>query len=53
MAQDFNNFVLAAPGAVGAPFSAGDEVWAQAWYRDPPAPKTTSLSNALHFTVTP
>ena len=53
MAQDFNNFVLAAPGAVGAPFSAGDEVWAQAWYRDPPAPKTTNLSDALHFTVIP
>lgn len=50
---DFSNFVLGSPGALGAPFAAGDDVWTQAWFRDPPAPKTTNLSNALRFTVIP
>jgi hypothetical protein len=25
----------------------------QAWFRDPPAPKTTNLSNAVELTVQP
>jgi hypothetical protein len=53
LAFDFLAFVAANPGALGAPFSAGDTVWTQAWFRDPPAPKTTSLSDALRFTLTP
>jgi len=28
-------------------------VQAQAWYRDPPSPNTTHLSNALEFTLVP
>jgi hypothetical protein len=31
----------------------GQKVYAQAWYRDPPAPKTTNLSNAIELTVGP
>jgi hypothetical protein len=38
---------------LGAPFAAGDAVWSQAWFRDPPSPGTTSMSNALRFTVGP
>jgi hypothetical protein len=50
---DWSSFVAANPGALGAPFSAGDEVFAQAWFRDPPAPKSTGLSNGLRFGVCP
>jgi hypothetical protein len=28
-------------------------VQAQAWYRDPPAPKSVALSNALEFITVP
>jgi hypothetical protein len=50
---DWNAFRFANPSALGQPFSAGDEVRAQAWFRDPPAPKTTNLSNAAAFTLCP
>lgn len=50
---DFTAYVAAHPGALGAPFAAGDDVWTQAWFRDPPTPKTTNLSNALRFTFIP
>jgi hypothetical protein len=38
---------------LGTPFSAGDAIYAQGWFRDPPAPKTTNLSNALQLTCQP
>jgi choice-of-anchor B domain-containing protein len=50
---DWNQFIATHPSALGAPFSAGEDVWSQAWFRDPPSPGTTSLSNALRFTVGP
>lgn len=50
---DWNSFVAANPGALGLPFGGGERVYAQAWYRDPPSPKTTQLSNALEFVVCP
>ena len=50
---DLLAWIAANPGALGAPFAPGDTLFSQAWYRDPPAPKTTSLSNAVHFTMTP
>lgn len=50
---DWNAFVSSTTGVLGAPFSAGDLVWTQGWFRDPPSPKTTSLSNGLVFTVQP
>jgi hypothetical protein len=31
----------------------GLRVQAQAWFRDPPSPRTTSLSNAIEFQVGP
>jgi hypothetical protein len=53
LSTDWNSFVSSNPGALGAPFSGGESVWAQGWFRDPPSPKTTNLSNALVFTVAP
>jgi subtilisin-like proprotein convertase family protein len=53
LALDWNAYQTANPGSVGNPFSAGNHVYVQGWYRDPPAPKTTNLSNALDMTMTP
>jgi hypothetical protein len=50
---DWRAYILGNPAALGTPFSAGDTVWAQAWFRDPPSPKTTALSNAFAFVVGP
>ena len=41
------------PGALGTPFGLGNKIYAQAWYRDPPATKTTNLSDALELTYAP
>lgn len=53
MSSDWLSFVAANPSTLGAPFAAGDVVGAQCWYRDPAAAKTTNLSDALEFTVSP
>ncbi len=53
LALDWNAFIAARPGALGQPFSGGETVWAQAWWRDPPSAKTTALSEGLVFVVTP
>lgn len=50
---DFSAFLTANPTALGAPFSAGDQVWLQAWFRDPPSPKTTMLSDAIEVQMVP
>jgi hypothetical protein len=52
-AIDWNSFRTANPGSLGAPFSSGDVVYAQAWFRDPPSPKATMLSDGLLFVVAP
>jgi len=53
LAFDWSAFVAATPAALGAPFVAGDTVQAQAWYRDPPSPKSTLFSDALEFVLCP
>jgi hypothetical protein len=53
MGEDWLVFISANPGSLGTPFVAGDVVHAQGWYRDPAAPKTTNLSDALEFTLQP
>jgi Tol biopolymer transport system component len=53
LAIDWNLFRASTPGALGSPFAAGQHVFAQGWFRDPPSPKTTSLSNAIEFVVGP
>ena len=50
---DWNAYIASHPTALGNPFLGGEVVYAQGWFRDPPASKTTNLSNALSFTVTP
>jgi predicted outer membrane repeat protein len=53
LSVDWNTFLSSVPGALGSPFDIGDVVWAQCWYRDPPSPKTTQLSNGLQFVIEP
>ncbi len=53
LALDWNAFRLANPTGLGSPWSPGQKVWMQGWFRDPPAPRTTNLSNALEMTHTP
>jgi hypothetical protein len=53
LTSNWNAFVAATPIALGAPFSAGDRVHTQAWFRDPASATTTGLSNALSFVVCP
>ncbi|MBM3987669.1 MAG: hypothetical protein FJ294_06905 [Planctomycetes bacterium] len=50
---DWSSYIASATAPLGAPFSAGGVVQAQAWFRDPPSPKTTMLSSALEFTLCP
>jgi hypothetical protein len=53
LSVDWNAYVTANPNALGTPFVVGEVLDAQAWFRDPPAPKTTNLSDGLEFTVGP
>jgi Tol biopolymer transport system component len=50
---DFFQFAATHPAALGQPFAPGQSLQLQAWFRDPPAPKTTNLSNALEATLNP
>jgi hypothetical protein len=53
LSLDFLAYLTIRPNALGQPFQAGTVVNAQAWFRDPPAPGTTNLSNGLQFTTCP
>jgi hypothetical protein len=53
LSLDWNAFQLANPGALGNPWSAGDTADVQVWFRDPPACKTTNLSDAVELTYQP
>ena len=50
---DWNAFAQAHPGALGFPAQVGQRFWVQAWLRDPFAPRTSNLSDALTFQVCP
>ena len=50
---DFQSYLAAHPTALGQPFQPGTIVNMQAWFRDPAAPGTTNLSNALQFKTCP
>lgn len=50
---DWNAFAATHPTALGIPRFAGEIVDAQGWFRDPPAPKTTNLTDAIEFVVQP
>ncbi len=53
LSLDWNAYQAANPTALGNPFSAGNKVQIQAWFRDPPAGKSTNLSNAVELTYVP
>jgi hypothetical protein len=53
LSLNWNSFQQNNPGALGAPWGAGQNAFLQAWYRDPPSCKTTSLSNAVKLTYLP
>lgn len=48
---DWSQFVASFAGALGTPFTLGDDVYLQAWFRDPPAARATNLSDAVRFTL--
>ncbi|NUP95539.1 MAG: hypothetical protein HUU28_05175 [Planctomycetaceae bacterium] len=53
LSLDWNAFQAANPTALGNPWSSGDTVQVQAWFRDPPAGKATNLSDAVELTYAP
>jgi formylglycine-generating enzyme required for sulfatase activity len=53
LAFSWDGFQAANPGALGNPWTVGDKVFAQTWYRDPLAARGTNLSNALELTLQP
>jgi hypothetical protein len=53
LATDWNYFMANNPSALGNPRTVGQAFDAQAWFRDPPATKTTNLSAGVHFTLGP
>ncbi len=50
---DWNAFAAANPGAVGQPYAFAMMINAQCWFRDPPAPRSTNLSDGLEFFLQP
>ena len=53
LSLDWNAFQLSDPTLLGNPFAAGQDVFVQGWFRDPPSPRTTNLSNAIQLTFQP
>ncbi len=53
LALNWNAYQQSHPGSLGQPWSVGDPVYLQGWYRDPTGGKTTALSNALQLIVQP
>ena len=53
IALDFLAFLAANPLALGQPIYPGRAFRAQAWFRDPTAFRTTSLSDGLEFSLCP
>jgi len=51
LSLDFNAWISTHPAALGSPFTPGQALRAQGWYRDPAAPGKTNLSDALEFTL--
>jgi hypothetical protein len=44
---------MAANSALGEPWAVGNKAYVQGWFRDPPAVKTTNLSDGLELTYLP
>jgi hypothetical protein len=52
-ADDWLAYLSTHPGSLGQPFAAGVTVNAQSWFRDPPAPGGTNLSDGFEFVTLP
>jgi hypothetical protein len=50
---DWNAFQTGHAGALGQPWTAGEKAFVQGWFRDPPACRLTSLSDAVELTYQP
>jgi hypothetical protein len=50
---NWDAYQTANPSALGQPWHLGSKAYVQGWFRDPPAPKTTNLSNAIELTYLP
>jgi len=53
IAVDFLGYLSTHPTALGQPFASGQVVDSQCWFRDPPAPTSTNLSDGVQFTTCP
>jgi hypothetical protein len=55
LSLDFDAYTTANPTnpATGMPWAAGENAYVQGWFRDPPAVKTTNLSDAVELTFIP
>jgi hypothetical protein len=53
LSLDWNAYLSSHPNALGNPFQAGEKLQLQAWFRDPPAGKSTNLSNAIEMYFLP
>ena len=53
LSLDWNAYQMANPTSLGNPWAVGNKAYAQAWFRDPPAVKTTNLSDGLELTYVP
>ena len=53
LSLDWQAFQVANPGQLGSPWSVGAKAFVQGWLRDPPACKTTTLTNAVELTYGP
>lgn len=53
MVLDWDLYQQTHPTALGNPWALGNKAWVQGWFRDPPAPKTTNLSDGLEITYRP
>lgn len=47
--EDFNTWTTTHPAALGSPYLPGTTIHLQTWFRDPPAPGTTNLSDGVTF----
>jgi probable HAF family extracellular repeat protein len=50
---NWDAYQTAHPSALGQPWTLGNKAYVQGWFRDPPAPKTTNLSNAIELSYLP
>ncbi len=53
LSLDLRAFLFANPLAQGNPLAVGSQFSVQGWFRDPPAPRSTNLSDAVTITTCP